>query len=81
MTEHPFISHVQLKISLKTSFSLCIQIEERVLQISALPYELEELIECHTWELNNEDFDEFITDNNEMTSLYKLLSATKNQQK
>jgi len=48
MTEHPFIFHVQLKISLKTSFSLCIKIEERALQISAQPYEVEELIECHT---------------------------------
>ena len=66
MTEHPFIFHVQLKISLKTSFSLCIKIEERALQISAQPYEVEELIECHTWELTNEDLDEFISeDNNE----------------
>jgi len=66
MTEHPFIFHVQLKISLKTSFSLCIEIEERTLWISVQPYEVKELIECHTFELTNEDLDEFISeDNNE----------------
>jgi len=48
MTKHPFIFHVQLKISLKTLFSLCIKIEEKGLQISAQPYEVEELNECHT---------------------------------
>jgi len=61
MTKHPFIFHVQLKISLKTLFSLCIKIEEKGLQISAQPYEVEELNEYHTWELdefNNEDNNE-----------------------
>jgi hypothetical protein len=56
--------NVQLKISLKTSFCLCIKIEERALQISAQPYEVEELIECHTWELTNEDIDECIREDN-----------------
>jgi hypothetical protein len=66
MTQHPFIFHVQLKITLKASFSLSMKIEERALQISAQPYEVEDLIECHIWELTNEDLDEFISeDNNE----------------